>query len=139
MHKSFSTYVAQIAEVEKGSDGKLKVTKVWCAVDCGLVVNPSIVEAQVQGAIGYGLGGILFDEITLKEGGMIEQTNFHNYRSLRINEMPHIEVDIIKSAEAPTGIGEPGTPPIGPAVANAWRRLTGDLVTDLPFSKSVKV
>ncbi|MDX1732643.1 MAG: xanthine dehydrogenase family protein molybdopterin-binding subunit, partial [Aurantimonas coralicida] len=83
--------------------------------------------------IGYGLGAILYDEITLGDGGRVVQSNFHDYRSLRLNEMPEVEVAISPSSEPPTGVGEPGTPPIGPAVANAWRRLTGQPVRRLPI------
>jgi len=131
--KSFGTYVAQIVEVSHGESGKPIVHKVWCAVDCGIAINPNVIKAQMEGGVGYGLGAVLFDEITLGEGGKIKQSNFHDYRSLRISEMPHVEVAIIKSSEKPTGVGEPGTPPIGPAVANAWRRLTGTPVRRLPI------
>ena len=133
VHKSFNTYVAEIAEVSIGEDGAPKVHKVWCAVDCGVAVNPNIIRAQMEGGIGYGLGAILYDQITLGDGGRVVQSNFHDYRSLRINEMPEVEVAIIPSSEPPTGVGEPGTPPIGPAVANAWRRLTGQPVRRLPI------
>ena len=135
LHESFNTYVAQIAEVSDDG-GMPRVHKVWCAVDCGIAVNPNVIRAQMEGGIGFGLGAILFDEITLAEGGEIEQSNFDTYRSLRISEMPEVEVEIIKSDADPTGVGEPGTPPIGPAVANAWRALTGRNVTQLPFSKA---
>ncbi len=137
VHKSFNTYVAEIAEVSQGEDGLPRVHKVWCAVDCGIAVNPNIIRAQMEGGIGYGLGAVLYDEITLGEGGAIVQSNFHDYRSLRIGEMPEVEVAIIESAEPPTGVGEPGTPPIGPAVANAWRRLTGQPVQRLPLAGAV--
>ena len=131
--KSFNTYVAQIVEVSRGENGMPRVHKVWCAVDCGVAINPNVIRAQMEGGIGYGLGAVLFDEVTLGKGGGIEQSNFHDYRSLRINEMPHVEVAVISSSEKPTGVGEPGTPPIGPAVANAWRRLTGSPVRRLPI------
>ncbi|MEQ8798152.1 MAG: molybdopterin cofactor-binding domain-containing protein [Salinisphaeraceae bacterium] len=134
LHKSFSSYVAEIAEVSRGDEGP-RVHRVWCAVDCGVAVNPNVIRAQMEGGIGYGLGAIMFDAITLEEGGRVRQSNFDGYRSLRIHEMPEVEVSIVKSAEDPTGVGEPGTPPIGPAVANAWRRLTGESVRDLPFVK----
>ena len=134
LHKSFNSYVAQIAEVGKDEDGAPKVYKVWCAVDCGVPVNPNIIRAQMEGGIGYGLGHALFGEITV-ENGAVEQSNFHDYQSLRIQHMPDVEVDIIKSTEPPTGVGEPGTPVIGPAVANAWAKLTGERVQVLPFSK----
>jgi isoquinoline 1-oxidoreductase beta subunit len=132
--KSFGTYVAQIAEVSRSRSGEPVVHKVWCAVDCGVAINPNVITAQMEGGIGYGLSAILFNEITLGKGGAVEQNNFNDYRSLRIHEMPDIEVAIIESADAPTGVGEPGVPPIGPAVANAWRRLTGLRATRLPMS-----
>ena len=137
VHKSFDTYVAQIAEVSRGADGLPKVEHVWCAVDCGVAVNPDNIKAQMEGGIGYGLGAVLFDQITLDQGRVV-QGNFNDYRMLRIHEMPRIDVVIVKSAEKPTGVGEPGVPPIGPAVANAWRALTGKAVRSLPFSSPAK-
>ena len=131
--KSFGTYVAQVVELSRNPDGTPRVHTVWCATDCGVAINPNVIKAQMEGGIGYGLGAVLFDEITLGEGGKIMQSNFHDYRSLRINEMPHVEVSVIASTEKPTGVGEPGVPPVGPAVANAWRRLTGDAVRRLPI------
>jgi isoquinoline 1-oxidoreductase beta subunit len=130
--ESFGSFVAQVAEVSVGADGAPRVHKVWCAVDCGIAVNPNVIKAQMEGGIGYGLGAVLFDAVTLGEGGRIMQSNFHDYRSIRINEMPDIAVEIIKSTEKPTGVGEPGVPPAGPAVANAWRKLTGAPVRQLP-------
>jgi isoquinoline 1-oxidoreductase beta subunit len=132
LHESFNTYVAQIAEVSD-QDGMPRVHRVWCAVDCGVAVNPNVIRAQMEGGIGFGLGAVLFDEITLAEGGEVEQSNFDTYRMIRIHEMPEVMVEIIPSDADPTGAGEPGTPPIGPAVANAWRALTGRTVTRLPF------
>ncbi|MCC2612469.1 xanthine dehydrogenase family protein molybdopterin-binding subunit [Neorhizobium sp. Rsf11] len=131
--ESFSTYVGQVVEVSVGTDGAPHVHKVWCAVDCGVAVNPNVIKAQMEGGIGYGLGAVLFDAVTLGKGGKIIQSNFHDYRSIRINEMPDVEVEIIKSTEKPSGVGEPGVPPVGPAVANAWRRLTGAPVRKLPI------
>ncbi|HTO32800.1 MAG TPA: xanthine dehydrogenase family protein molybdopterin-binding subunit [Pararhizobium sp.] len=131
--KSFGTYVAQIVELSLGDDGAPRVHKVWCAVDCGIAVNPNVIKAQMEGGIGYGLGAVLFDAVTLGKGGKIMQSNFHDYRSLRINEMPAVEVAIVTSTEKPSGVGEPGVPPVGPAVANAWRRLTGSPVRHLPI------
>ena len=131
--KSFGTYVAQIVEVSAGDYGAPRVHKVWCVVDCGVAINPNIIRAQMEGGIGYGLGAVLFDEVTLGKGGKIMQSNFHDYRSIRINEMPDVEVEIIASTAAPSGVGEPGVPPVGPAVANAWRRLTGNPVRRLPI------
>ncbi|MDB5651350.1 MAG: aldehyde oxidase [Hyphomicrobiales bacterium] len=133
VHKSFNTYVAQIAEVMRDENGQPKVTHVWCAVDCGVAVNPNVIRAQMEGGIGYGLGHALYASLDLDESGQVVQTNFDKYRSLRIGEMPVVDVVIVKSAVAPTGVGEPGVPPIGPAVSNAWRALTGTAVTHLPF------
>lgn len=120
--ESFGSYVAQIAEVSVGPDGEPKVHKVWCAIDCGIAVNPDVIRAQMEGGIGFGLGHALYGELTLDQGKPV-QTNFDTYRSLRIHEMPEVEVRIIASSEKPTGVGEPGVPPIGPAVANALARL----------------
>lgn len=132
LHKSFNTYVAEIVEVSN-NDGQPRVHKVWCAVDCGVAVNPNVIVAQMEGGIGYGLSAALFNEITLKEGGEIAQSNFHDYRSLRISEMPEVHVRIVTSTESPTGVGEPAVPPIAPALANAWRALTGKSVRRLPM------
>jgi len=120
--ESFHSYIAQIAEVSAGEGGEPRVHKVWCAVDCGVAVNPDVIRAQMEGGIGFGLGHILFGEIALKDGVPM-QDNFDTYRSLRIHEMPQVEVTIVRSTEKPTGVGEPGVPPIGPAVANAMARL----------------
>lgn len=133
VHKSYGSYVAQIAEVSAGPGNVPRVHKVWCAVDCGLAINPDIVKAQMEGGIGYGLGAVLYGAITLDKGRVVE-TNFDAYRSLRIDEMPAVEVSIIASAEPPSGVGEPGVPPIGAAVANAWAKLTGKRVRTLPFA-----
>lgn len=122
--QSFKSYVAQIAEVSMGENGEPRVHKVWCAVDCGVAVNPDVIRAQMEGGIGYGLGHALYGEITLEEGRVV-QSNFNDYRSLRIHEMPEVQVTIVASKEQPTGVGEPGVPPIAPAVANAIARLPG--------------
>ncbi|MDB5617393.1 xanthine dehydrogenase family protein molybdopterin-binding subunit [Tardiphaga sp.] len=119
--ESFNTFVAQVVELSIGADGP-KVHKVWCAVDCGVAVNPDIIRAQMEGGIGFGLGHILYAEQTLDAGRPVNG-NFDTYRSLRINEMPEIEVVVVKSTEKPTGVGEPGVPPLGPAVANAMAKL----------------
>lgn len=135
LHKSFNSYVAQIAEVSKGPEvGVPRVHKIWCAVDCGIAVNPNVIKAQMEGGLGYGLGHALYSECSVKNG-QIEQSNFDTYRSLRINEMPEVEVIIVPSSEAPTGVGEPGTPPAPAAVANAWAKLTGTRVRHLPFTR----
>jgi isoquinoline 1-oxidoreductase beta subunit len=120
--ESFGTWVAQIAEVSMEKGDSPRVHKVWCAVDCGVAINPDVIRAQMQGGIGFGLGHVLFAEVTIEAGRPL-QGNFDTYRSLRIDEMPQIEVVIVPSAEQPTGVGEPGVPPIGPAVANAMAAL----------------
>ncbi len=131
VHKSFSSYVAEVAEVSL-QNGKPRVHRVVCVVDCGIVVNPDVVKAQMEGGIAYGLSAVLFGSSDLDRGHVI-QTNFDKYRVLRINEMPEIEVHLVESTEAPTGVGEPGVPPIGPAVANALFALTGKPVRKFPL------
>ena len=130
--ESFGSFVAQIAEVSAGDGDGPRVHKVWCAVDCGIAVNPDIIRAQMEGGIGYGLGHALFAEVALDEGRPVP-ANFDAYRSLRIHEMPDIEVTIVSSTEKPTGVGEPGVPPIAPAVANAMARLGLPRPGRLPF------
>ena len=131
VHSSFDSYVAQVAEVSI-EGGKVRVHRVTCAVDCGIAVNPNQIEAQIQSGIAFGLGAALHSELSFK-GGEVQQSNFHDYRVLRLNEMPVVDVHIVKSAEKPTGVGEPGTPPIAPAVANAVSALTGKRVRELPI------
>ena len=132
VHESFGTVVAQVAEVRVLGD-KITVDRVVCAVDCGVAVTPDVIRAQMQSGIGYGLSAALYGRITLTDGH-VDQTNFHQYQVLRINEMPKIiEVYIVESASAPSGVGEPGTPPIAPAVANAVRAATGVRLRSLPF------
>jgi len=135
--ESFGTYVAQIAEVSADSGGSPRVHKVWCAVDCGVAVNPDVIRAQMEGGIGFGLGHVLFAEVTIEAGRPL-QGNFDTYRSLRIDEMPEIEVVIVPSAEKPTGVGEPGVPPIGPAVANAMARLGLERPRKLPMVRGAE-
>jgi len=130
--ESFDSYVAQIAEVSAGDGEGPKVHKVWCAVDCGVAVNPDVIRAQMEGGIGFGLGHALFAEVALDEGRPVP-ANFDTYRSLRIHEMPDVEVTIVRSSEKPTGVGEPGVPPIGPAVANALARLGQSRPRQLPI------
>jgi isoquinoline 1-oxidoreductase subunit beta len=120
----FGTFMAQVAEVEVDKNGEVRVKRVTCALDCGIAINPNTIEAQVQSAIVYGLSAALFNEITLKDG-RVEQSNFDNYRAPHINEMPLIDVHIVKSNEAPGGIGEPGTSALVPAVFNAVYAATG--------------
>jgi isoquinoline 1-oxidoreductase subunit beta len=135
--KSFNSYVAEVAEITIKADGSLKVDRVVCAVDCGLAINPGVIRAQMEGGIGYGLAALLHSRITLKDGA-VEQTNFHNYPMLRIGEMPKVEVHIVASAEPPTGVGEPGTPPVAPAVANAIFAATGRRIRRLPLGDQLK-
>ena len=133
--EAFKSFVAQVAEVSVGKDGQIKVDRVVCAVDCGTPINPDIIAAQMEGGIGFGLGAVLYGAITLKDG-RIEQDNFNGYRVLRMNEMPKVEVHIVPSTEAPTGVGEPGVAPLGPAVANAIFAATGKRIHVLPFSSA---
>ncbi len=132
LHESFGSYVAMIAEVED-RDGHPFTTKVWCAVDCGFAVNPDVVISQMEGGIGFGLGTTLYNEITIEQGGRVRQSNFDQYRMIRIYDMPQIEVAIVNSQNDPSGVGEPGVPPIAPAMANAWRSLTGATPRRLPL------
>jgi isoquinoline 1-oxidoreductase beta subunit len=131
--ESFSTLVAQVAEVTVKPDGTFKVDRVVVAVDCGVAVNPDVIKAQMEGGVGFGLGALLHGEITLKDGE-VEQSNFHDYVPLRMDEMPNVEVHIVPSTVAPTGVGEPGVPPVGPAVANAIFAATGKRVRELPLT-----
>jgi isoquinoline 1-oxidoreductase beta subunit len=133
--EAFKTFVAQVAEVTVDKDGNVKVDRVVCAVDCGTPINPDIITAQMEGGIGFGLGAVLHSAITLKDG-RVEQDNFNNYRVLRMNEMPKVEVHIVPSTAPPTGVGEPGVAPIGPAVANAVFAATGKRIHILPFPKT---
>jgi isoquinoline 1-oxidoreductase beta subunit len=132
--EAFKSFVAQVAEVSVDKAGNIKVDRVVCAVDCGTPINPDIITAQMEGGIGFGLGAVLYGAVTLKDG-RVEQDNFNNYRVLRMNEMPKVEVYIVPSTEPPTGVGEPGVAPIGPAVANAVFAATGKRIHVLPFPK----
>lgn len=136
VHKSFGTWVAQVAEVRVKDDGSFTVERVVCAVDCGVAINPDVIRAQMEGGIGMGLSAALGEAITLKKG-VVEQTNFHNYPLLRIDAMPTVEVHIVPSAEMPSGVGEPGLPPIAGAVANALFAATGKPLTKLPLGNKV--
>ncbi|TLP56012.1 xanthine dehydrogenase family protein molybdopterin-binding subunit [Parasedimentitalea maritima] len=135
VHKSFGSYVATVVEVSGNTDDGIVVEKVTAAVDCGIALNPDTVTAQAEGAIGYGIGHAMRDQITL-DGGAVEQSNFPDYEPLRISDIKVIETHIVPSAEAPTGIGEPGTPPSAPALANAIAALSADAeyVAELPMS-----
>ncbi|HEX2011210.1 MAG TPA: xanthine dehydrogenase family protein molybdopterin-binding subunit [Roseateles sp.] len=130
--ESFGSYVAEVAEVSVAEDGTPRVHKVTAAVDCGQTVNPLTIQRQIESAVVYGLSAALYGRISHKDG-RVEQSNFHDYPVLRISEMPQVEVVILPSHEAPGGIGEPGTPPIAPAVANAIFAATGKRIRSLPI------
>ncbi|MBV8469977.1 MAG: xanthine dehydrogenase family protein molybdopterin-binding subunit [Burkholderiaceae bacterium] len=130
--QSFGTYVAEVAEVSVAADGTPKVHRVVAAVDCGQTVNPEIIRRQIEGAIVFGLSAALYGQISYQDG-RVQQSNFHDYPVLRMSEMPVVEVHIVPSMEAPGGIGEPGTPPLAPAVANALFAATGRRLRKLPF------
>ncbi len=131
VHESFGSVCAQVAEVSVES-GKVKVHRVVAAIDCGTAVNPTGIVAQVESAIVYGLSAALAGAITFKDG-VVQQSNFHDYAPLRIGDTPVVEVHIVPSSAPPSGVGEPGTPPIAPAVANALFALTGKRLRSLPF------
>ena len=130
-HGSFGTYVAQVAEVAV-TNAAIRVHRVICVVDCGLVVNPDIVRAQMEGGVIFGLTAALYGELEL-ENGAIKQSNFHDYPMLRMDESPDIEVVLIHSTEEPSGVGETGLPPIAPAVANGVFAATGQRLRELPL------
>jgi isoquinoline 1-oxidoreductase beta subunit len=132
VHASFGSFVAQVAEVSVTPEGKVRVHKVVCAVDCGKIVNPDTIEAQMESGIVFGLSAALHGAITLKDG-TVEQSNFDDYEVVRLKEMPRVEVHIVRSEEKPGGIGEPGVPPVAPAVCNALFALTGRRIRSLPI------
>jgi isoquinoline 1-oxidoreductase beta subunit len=134
VHYSFHASLAYVAEVTVSADGSVKVDRVVCAVDCGIAINPDVIRAQVEGGVAFGLGAILYSTISLKQG-RVEQSNFNDYRVLRMSSMPTVEVYIVNSEEPPSGIGEPTVPPIGPAVSNAIFAATGTRVRTLPLSR----
>jgi len=127
----FGSFVAQVVQVRIDKDGEASPLRVWCAVDCGVQVNPDTIRAQMESGIIFGLSAALYGEITIKDG-RVEQTNFGDYRVLRINEAPRIDVTLVKSAEAPGGIGEPGTSCVMPALTNAIFAATGKRIRKLP-------
>ena len=132
VRKAFESYVAEVAEVSLDAGGEVRVRRVVCAVDCGLAINPWNVVAQMEGAIVFGLSAALYGEVTV-EKGRVQQSNFHDYPVLRLDRMPAIEVHLVKSDAPPSGVGEPGLPPIAPAVANALFALTGERIRKLPI------
>jgi isoquinoline 1-oxidoreductase beta subunit len=133
LQHAFATYLAQVAEVEVAKDGAVRVRRVVCAVDCGTVVNPDTVRAQIQSAVIFGITAALHGEITLKDG-RVQQSNFHDYPALRMNEAPAIEVYIVNSTEPPGGMGEAGTSAVTPAVTNAIFAATGKRIRKLPVA-----
>lgn len=137
VHESFGSFVAQVAEVTVKADGSYRLDRVVCAVDCGIAINPDVIKAQMEGGIGFALAAARHSAITLKEG-RVEQSNFHDFQVLRMNEMPKVEVYIVPSAENPTGVGEPGVPPLAPALANALFAATGVRLRKLPFPAQIK-
>jgi isoquinoline 1-oxidoreductase beta subunit len=133
IHESFGSYIAQVAEVSLSAKKELRVHRVVCAVDCGRIVNPDTIKAQMESGIVFGLSAALYGAITLK-AGRVEQGNFHDYPLLRMAAMPKVEVHIVASSEPPGGIGEPGVPPIAPAVANALFAASGIRLRSLPLT-----
>jgi isoquinoline 1-oxidoreductase subunit beta len=133
LHESFGTLIAQVAEVSLTKDGAIKVHRVVCAVDCGLAVNPNLIAQQMESAVIFGLSAALYGRIDI-EKGVVQQSNFHDYQILRFNEVPVVETHIVPSNLPPEGIGEPGLPPIAPAVANALFALTGKRLRNLPLT-----
>jgi isoquinoline 1-oxidoreductase beta subunit len=132
VHESFGSYVAQVAEVSVDRN-TIRVHRVVCAIDCGVAVNPEAVRAQMESGIAFGLGAALHSRLSFKDG-RLQQSNFHDYQVLRLNEMPVVEVHIVPSTEKMGGVGEPGVPPIAPAVANAVAALTGQRLRELPLT-----
>jgi isoquinoline 1-oxidoreductase beta subunit len=132
LHESFGSIVAQVAEVSV-KDGKPQVHKVWCAIDCGTAINPDLIAQQMEGAVAVGLSAALYGQINL-EKGRVQQNNFHNYPVLRLPQMPVVETFVLPGDAHPEGVGEPGTPPIAPALANALYILTGQRLRSLPLT-----
>jgi CO/xanthine dehydrogenase Mo-binding subunit len=128
------THVAQIAEISVDNNDKLVIHKVYCAIDCGRVINPDNVKAQMEGGIIFGLSTGLYGEITIENGSVV-QSNLHDYRLLKLKNVPEVETSIIESNKRPSGVGEYGVPPIAPAVTNAIFSLTGQRIRTLPINK----
>jgi isoquinoline 1-oxidoreductase beta subunit len=129
--ESFGSYVAQVVEISL-EEGRPRVHEVWCAVDCGVLVNPAIVKAQMESGIIFGLTAALYGRINIERGRVV-QSNFHDYPMVLQSDAPRIEVVLVPSGDAPGGVGEPGVPPIAPAVNNALFALTGQRVRELPI------
>ena len=137
MYSGWDTYVAEVAEVEVSSSGEVRVHRIVCAVDCGTMVNPDTVKAQTEGGVVFGITGALYGEVTLKNG-RVQQSNFSDYRMLRMNESPAIEVHLVRSTEKPGGMGEPATAATAPALANAVFAATGKRIRRLPLQKALQ-
>ena len=131
-HHSFGTHVAQVAEISIDDSNQIKVHKVFSVVDCGQTVNPMTIRAQIQGSIIFGLGATIKSEMTVRNG-RVNESNFDDYKVIRMDETPEINVHIIKNQESPGGVGEPGLPPIAPAVANAVFAASGKRIRKLPI------
>ena len=129
--------ISQVVEVSVEKDGAVNPTHVWCVVDCGVEVNPDTIRAQMESGIVFGLSAALYGEITIKDG-RVEQTNFGDYRVLRINEVPRIDIALVKSLEAPGGIGEPGTSCVMPALTNAIFAANGKRIRKLPIADQAR-
>jgi len=136
IYSGWNTYIAQVAEVEVTGSSEIRVRRVVCAVDCGSIINPDTVTAQIESGVVFGIGGALWGEITVKNG-RVEQSNFHDFRVLRMHETPPIEVHLVRNLEAPGGIGEPGTAATAPALANAVFAATGKRIRQLPLEKAL--
>jgi isoquinoline 1-oxidoreductase subunit beta len=132
LHESFGSLIVQVAEVSVNKEGAIRVHRVVCAVDCGLAVNPNLIAQQMESAVVFGLSAALYGRIDI-EKGVVQQSNFHDYPILRMNEAPIVETYIVPSSLPPEGIGEPGLPPLAPAVANAIFALTGKRLRNLPL------
>jgi isoquinoline 1-oxidoreductase beta subunit len=137
----YNSVTAQVIELSVSGAGEIEVHRVVCAIDAGYLVNPRIVEAQMEGAVAYGLGAALYGEITVQQG-QVQESNFNDYRALRMNEMPRVEVLDASSGNRYTqewgGVGEPGTPPLAPAIANALFAATGQRIRSLPFARYLR-
>jgi isoquinoline 1-oxidoreductase beta subunit len=136
MH-AFGSYIAQVAHVQVGKGGDVRVKRVVCAIDCGIAVNPDTVVAQMEGGIVFGLTAALWGEVTIAQG-RVQQSNFHDYRLMRMGEAPRIEVHIVASGESPGGVGEPGTSVAIPAVVNAVYAATGKRIRKLPIGDQLR-
>jgi isoquinoline 1-oxidoreductase beta subunit len=133
---AFGTYMAMVVDAVAGPENEIRVPRVVCAVDCGAVVNPDTVRAQVESAIVFGISGALYGDITFRDG-RVEQSNFHDYRVLRMHEAPRVETHIVASHDAPGGMGEPGTAALMPALANAVYALSGRRIRKLPIGATL--